>query len=169
MPSQTHFASPRANQLLLAAAQGEHQRDLIMVGKCQITLNRNQIPDISGCLVISHQLVNSLFSQSVFLCPLLSMTRKHVLGRPGARASLLKAYSAKEQSSPCSLTALLPCLLSQQHFQEWKGTLSGVCTSRPANVRNSEKERNGSFSPFPGNRGVIKRREDVENHLKPFL
>lgn len=46
LPSQLHFPSPRANQLLITAARGEHQRDLIMVGKCQITLNLNQIPDI---------------------------------------------------------------------------------------------------------------------------
>lgn len=46
VPSQAHFPTPRANQLLITAAQGKHQRDLIMVGKCQITLNLNQIPDI---------------------------------------------------------------------------------------------------------------------------
>lgn len=46
LPSQLHFPCPSVNQLLIMAAQGEHQRDLIMVGKCQITLNLNQIPDI---------------------------------------------------------------------------------------------------------------------------
>lgn len=78
LPSQLHFPSPRANQLLITAAQGEHQRDLIMVGKCQITLNLNQIPDIQGCAVINNQLVRSL-SVKAFLCPLLSITRNHML------------------------------------------------------------------------------------------
>lgn len=38
--------SSAANQLLLARCTGDHQRDLITVGKCQITLNLHQIPDI---------------------------------------------------------------------------------------------------------------------------